>query len=693
MSGIEKSTSRSAPRTQVTTKPKEPTPAELKKQAAAEKKAKKEESANALAARKDAFDASKSMPELVKNYTGDKSKDIGSLVGGKGDSSVNRDGSVSTTNTKGQTTQTLTTDSSLGTKKLKFESEKKAANGNVTKHSFEAQKDAFGRSTATQKRETQVKLGDTTQTNSRTTGTDMLGGQTVTTSRASATTENDRTTTLGRTKTEGPLGANKTTVEKKIETKHSETSTSTSSTKRSNGTETKIAGTTETKQGKFSVNNTVDRERVKSTEVSKEREFKLKDPLKNTGLGGPDKLNKAQKTADVLANSGLKQTVQGEKWDTAKLKELEDDNVSFAGVKKGTQGDSSVSYGADGLEAKYSRGASAGVYAQKNGKVEGENGTASYKLGARLDARANVDSSVKVNSNGVEGKFGAKASLTAETSANGRLQSKPFTIAGVETNASVDATVRLKAELSAEANVDVKLQRNPPVAVINGKVGASAVVKAEAEITVGAGPFSVTANGYGSAGAEATASGTFGYENGKIKFGFSAGAAVKVGLGGGIKGEIDLKQSAEMLKNGGEAVLKKGKEALDADGDGKLDLKDVAKRGEQIATAVLAPQAAVIRKAAKVAEPVKKAFVKAANTTYRATTRAVAAGRQTVVNTGRAIVNTAQRTYTAVKNTGQAVVQTVVQTAQTVRTTLNNAASTAGSYLSAGANYLSSFWK
>jgi hypothetical protein len=105
--------------------------------------------------------------------------------------------------------------------------------------------------------------------------------------------------------------------------------------------------------------------------------------------------------------------------------------------------------------------------------------------------------------------------------------------------------------------------RNPPTAIAEGTVGASAVAKVEGEVKASAGPFSVKASAYASAGAEAKASGVVGYEDGKIKLGGSLGAAVGLGAGGSATVEVDVKQIGQMAKN-----------TADVNHDGKLDLND-----------------------------------------------------------------------------------------------------------------------
>jgi hypothetical protein len=84
-------------------------------------------------------------------------------------------------------------------------------------------------------------------------------------------------------------------------------------------------------------------------------------------------------------------------------------------------------------------------------------------------------------------------------------------------------------------------------------------------VTFSAGPFSVVASAYASAGAEARASGIIGFEDGKLKIGGSAGAALGIGGGASATVEIDVAQIGQMAKN-----------VADVNDDGKVDLWDAA---------------------------------------------------------------------------------------------------------------------
>jgi hypothetical protein len=87
----------------------------------------------------------------------------------------------------------------------------------------------------------------------------------------------------------------------------------------------------------------------------------------------------------------------------------------------------------------------------------------------------------------------------------------------------------------------------------------------------------VVANVYGSAGAEARATGIIGYQDGKFKIGGSVGAALGLGAGGGATVEVDVRQIGEMAKN-----------AADVNNDGKLGLDDagaaVSKGAKKVAS-------------------------------------------------------------------------------------------------------------
>lgn len=533
-----------------------------------------------LTKRKDGFEG-KNLDKLTKNYTADKN--IKGMLGKE--STTNKDGSI--TNSSEKTRKGTVTREELTTKRNKYTGQTemkyentattkgKGDNFRETKAKFEAKTDLLGRGTSTQSKDVTIKKGDTTTVEGRKTDTAQWGVKNVTDSKSTAVEKGNVTTTDSKSVTRGAFNTRQTVTENKVEVKNGEKSTVTTTSKDTKGTSFNLSHTQEYKDGKFTLKDSADwKKNSFNKEVGKEKEWKLKDaPKPDSGFTQKDsksKLDKAQKAGDLLGAAGVKKEWKGESWDTAKLKELDEDKVSFAGVKKGTSGESSLSIGANGVDAKFKREASAGVYAQHNDSVTGAHGTASYKAGAKLEAKATVDGQAKLNLNGLDASVNAKVGVSAEASVSGKLESNSLgKIGGVDIKVGAEGTAKVSAELEAHATGTVKITRNPPAAIAEGSVGASAVAKAEAEVKLSGGPFSVKASGYASAGAEAKASGVIGYQDGKLKIGGSAGAALGLGLGGSVQVEVDVKQIGEMAKN---TAVKYG----DQNGDGKLGLDDVS---------------------------------------------------------------------------------------------------------------------
>ena len=373
-----------------------------------------------------------------------------------------------------------------------------------------------------------------------------------------------------------------------------------------------VKGEAKVKDGKASVGVSADATRKttfqpKAQADKAEAEAKAKE---EAGDAEPAEKSRANKTLDVLGQAGgvlsaagLSKTWEGQSWDSTGRDQLSGDKVSFAGGLAGTYGSQSLTVGADGVEGKFERGAVAGLYAQKNDRIEGAHGSAAYQVGAKVEAEAKVDGDVKLDTNGLEANVNASVGVRAEASASGQLETRPLTVSGVELTAGVSGNAKVSAEAEAHATGKVAVTRDPPTAIAEGEVGASAVAKAEADVTVDAGPFSVTASGYVSAGAEASAGGTIGFEDGKLKIGGKIGAALGVGAGGSAQVEVDVAMIGEMAKNAadvdgdgklGLGDVKAGAQALgnaavnlgDRDGDGKLGLSDVKAGAEQLAGGV-----------------------------------------------------------------------------------------------------------
>lgn len=520
----------------------------------------------------------------------------------------NKDGSTTLKQTEVDGKKTTTTASTSnkkwnGAEEYKLETKTttagKGTNSKELTEKFERKTDAFGRATTTRTDELATKRGQTTTTKGTVTTTDFKGNTSVAKSNAKSVEKGDTTKSTSTVTTEsdnkfGPVkfSTNGTTTESKKAVKNGDTTVTTTK-KETTGTDFKLSHSSEIKDGKFTLKDSGDwKKHSFNKEVGKEKEWKLKDVKPDEGFstkkqdGVHGKLDKAQIAGDVLGAAGLKTTAfQGAKWDNVNLKELSDEKKHFVGSKVGTTGDSSVSIGANGVDAKFKREASAGLYAQHNDSVTGAHGTASYQAGAKVEARAGVDAQGKLNLNGLDASVNAKVGVSAEASVTGKLESNAVKIGGVDMKASVEGTATVKAEAEAHANATVKITRNPPAVVATGEVGASAVVKAEGSVKASAGPFSVKASGYGSAGAEAKASGTIGYQDGKLKLGGSLGAAVGLGLGGAVEVEVDVEQIGTAVKNTAVAAGQAAHKAADQNGDGKLGLDDISAGASNAASA------------------------------------------------------------------------------------------------------------
>jgi hypothetical protein len=356
-----------------------------------------------------------------------------------------------------------------------------------------------------------------------------------------------------------------------------------------------------------------------------------------TGTRGPTSTNRStqvRRGTGITAGAGATGSLFSDGFDNVNP---ESPPSSFVGPRAGTQGSQSMSVGADGVSGEFTREASAGLYAEKNGGVEGEFGSASYQAQAKLEAKAEVNGSGTINANGVDMRLRAGASVSAEASVRGRAETKSVTVGGVDCNASVDGGARVAAEATAEVEGGVQVTRNPPVAIMEGSAGASAVLKAECDITASAGPFSVSASGYGSAGAEARAEGAIGYRNGKVVLKGGLGAALGLGLGGDVGVEVDVKQLGTMAINGAAEVP----------------------GAKQVARATAKEAKAFVNDAKKVTHTTVKKTKAAANNVKRvahATTTEAKAAVKEVKQVGKATVAGAKVAVNEVKQVGQATV-------------------------------------
>ena len=302
----------------------------------------------------------------------------------------------------------------------------------------------------------------------------------------------------------------------------------------------------------------------------------------STGQTGPrggfvnNALNKGQEWGDKLAEMGLRAEFSGSQWDTRDLSVIHGGEGNSAGATYGTAGSSNFSIGTDGLKADFERAASAGAYANSNGEVEGAYGSAAYQASAKAEASASVDGNASVNLNGVDAAFNAQVGVKADASVSGQVESRPLaTVGGVELTVAAEGTATVSAEAEAHANATAKITRDPPTAIIEAEAGASAVVKAEVEGSISAGPFELSGSAYASAGAEAVAGARIGYEDGKFTIDLNLGAAV--GIGAGAQGALTV--DVEMI---GDMAY----DIADANNDGQLGLDDAFIIGKNVVEGV-----------------------------------------------------------------------------------------------------------
>lgn len=206
-------------------------------------------------------------------------------------------------------------------------------------------------------------------------------------------------------------------------------------------------------------------------------------------------------------------------------------------------------------------------------KTAGELGSADAKgdlygvgeLGADAYAKVNSKDGATIGAN-ASGKLGVggSADLNART--------PELKIAGVD--APVTAGVGAHGQFFAgvKGGVGARAGVGPNFVGAEGSAGGFVGVEAAGDLHANVGPVGGKVTGSVMAGAGAGIEGGITYENGKIRIGGRAYAAL--GYGGSVGGEvtIDVKQAAQMAIAAG----KKGFDLADGDKDGKLTLNDPA---------------------------------------------------------------------------------------------------------------------
>ena len=513
---------------------------------------------------RDSFDSGKKQPanqvssKAIKPFNSGAKSDIEHFATSqKATATTNKDGSVtrSRSSTSGQTTRTqelTTSQGKLGETNLKYATTSKTGGASI-KNTYTAQTDLFGRTQTSHQRDATYQNGNRTINYSTNETVDRWGIKKNSDAESKTMTHGENTETHSSSTTKDSLGNKAWTKGSETVDKNGNT-TVTKTTQESGGKELTTQSSAKYEDGKLTLNESAD---WKNTRFNKEKtslkETVVKPSTEDSGFtqkAKNDKLGIAQMGGDLLGAMGVKK-----EWS------------STVPEGKPYTGAQSLSIGADGVKGSFNREAKIGAYAETKGSTSGKYGTATYDASAKVEAKASVDAKGKLDANGLDASINAKIGVTAEAKIHGTAESQSVKIGGVDVKATAEGTARASLEASAEATGNVKVTRNPPTAIAEGTIGASAVAKIEGQVKASAGPFTVNASAYASAGAEAKATGVIGYQDGKIKIGGSVGAALGVGAGGSVNVEVDVKQIGEMAKNTAVA-------AADVNHDGKLGLDD-----------------------------------------------------------------------------------------------------------------------
>lgn len=158
---------------------------------------------------------------------------------------------------------------------------------------------------------------------------------------------------------------------------------------------------------------------------------------------------------------------------------------------------------------------------------------------------------VALDQKGLVGHVDALARAEVEARLNSQFQTAGVQIGGERLD--VNAQVQMFARAGARAGVDADVAAtiDPPRLGLDAKAGAFAGAKAGVEGKVGLGPFvAVKGRGEAWAGAGAEAGLIAGLKEGKLSFGFHAGAAAKAGAGFKWSVEVDVQKLAKAAIGG-----------------------------------------------------------------------------------------------------------------------------------------------
>ena len=232
----------------------------------------------------------------------------------------------------------------------------------------------------------------------------------------------------------------------------------------------------------------------------------------------------------------------------------------------------------NGLKAQGEAGAELKVDGRLNANFQNAlvQSNTQIDAGAVIGAKGKGDIQADLSGIQAKGEVGAKAQVGIQ--AQNQTRSAGVEIGGerLDVNSNVKATAVASAKAGAE--VDVAATIAPPRAAVDAEVGAFAGAKAGVEGKIGLGDFvSVKGKAEAWAGAGAQAGIIAGLKDGKLRFGFHAGAAVKAGAGFKWSVEIDVQKIAKAMIGGSLQVAERGLEfALNPLGAAERTVNDVA---------------------------------------------------------------------------------------------------------------------
>ncbi len=215
----------------------------------------------------------------------------------------------------------------------------------------------------------------------------------------------------------------------------------------------------------------------------------------------------------------------------------------------------------DGLKAQ----GQAGAEARLGGSLDANVQTALFQSNTRIEAGgvigAKGQGNVQADLNGVHAnaKVGAQAEVAIQAKNDTRTAGVLVGGERLDVNSHVKAVA--KAGASAKAEMDVTATIAPPRAGLEVEAGAFAGAKAGVEGKVGLGDFvAVKGKAEAWAGAGAQAGLIAGLKDGKLRFGFHAGAAVEAGAGFEWSVEVDIEKITKAMIGGSLEAAQRGLE-------------------------------------------------------------------------------------------------------------------------------------